>query len=309
MKKIILEARINEYAMRDENPHVPWTADEIAETAAQCRDAGASIVHFHARGEDGSPLHTVEAYAEIIRKIRAKCDVLVHPTLGWFSNDDDPAGRIACVTTLARDPGTKPDIAPIDTGSINLETYDLGTRTFSHADRVYVNRTDTLELYAREFRAAGIKPTLVTWSIGFTRRALAMLDMGLVSEPAYLLVNMTDGPFLTGHPGTPEGLDAHLRFLPPDHRMEWVANIVGGNLLSLAQMTAARGGHLAPGIGDYPYRELGCPSNEEVVRRAAEIVQTAGREIASPEDTREILGMTGPTSVGAPSTAQRPELA
>ena len=171
-----------------------------------------------------------------------------------------------------------------------------------------MNRTDTLELYAREFRAAGIKPTLVTWSIGFTRRALVMLDMGLVSEPAYVLVNMTDGPVLTGHPGTPEGLDAHLRFLPPDRRIEWASNIVGGNLLNLAQVTAERGGHLAPGIGDYPYRELGCPPNEEVVRRAAEIVRRAGREIASPDDTREILGLAVPTSLGSRSTAQPAEI-
>lgn len=293
MKRIILEARINEYAMRDVNPHVPWTPDEIAETAARCRQEGASVVHFHARGEDGSPLNTLDAYADIIRRIRSKCDILVHPTLGWFSNDADPAGRAACVTALARDLATKPDIAPIDTGTVNLETYDPDARTFSDADRVYVNRTDTLELYAREFRQSGIKPMLVTWSVGFTRRALAMIDGGLVSEPAYFLVNMTDGAVLTGHPGTAEGLNAHLQFLPDDRRIEWSANIVGGNLLNLARQAAALGGHVAPGIGDYPYRELGCPPNEEVVRRAAELVRSAGREIASPDDAREILGMIG----------------
>ena len=291
MKKMILEARVNEYAMRDRNPHVPWTADEIAETAARCRDEGAAIVHFHARNEDGSPLHTVEAYAEIIRKIRSKSDILVHPTLGWFSNDGDPAGRVDCVTTLALDPATKPDIAPIDTGSTNLETYDAETRSFSFADRVYMNRTDTLEVYAREFRRSGIKPEIVCWSVGFIRRALALMDMGLVAEPAYFLLNMTDGPYLTGHPGTPAGLRAHLQFLPPDRTIEWTANIVGGNLLDLAETVAEQGGHLAPGIGDYPYVELGCPSNEEVVRMAARTARSAGRELASPDDVRQMLDM------------------
>ena len=169
MKKLILEARINEYAMRDDNAHVPWTSDEIAESAARCREAGASIVHFHARGPDGRPAHTIEIYAEIIRKIRSKCDALIHPTLGWFSNDGNPAARIDCVTTLARDPATKPDFAPIDTGSINLDLYENGR--FSEAGRVYMNRTDTLIDYARAFKVSGIKPILVTWSIGFTRRA------------------------------------------------------------------------------------------------------------------------------------------
>lgn len=291
MKKMILEARVNKYAMRDENPHVPWTADEIAETAARCREAGASIVHFHARDADGAPLHTVEVYAEIIRNIRSKCDILVHPTLGWFSNDEDPAGRSRCVTTLAQDPATKPDFAPIDTGSVNLETYDARTQSFAHADRVYTNRTDTLQHYAAEFAASGIKPVIVTWSIGFTRRAAAMMQMGLIAEPAYFLLNMTDGGYITGHPGTVEGLDAHLRFLPPGRRLEWSANVVGGDLLKLTRVSAERGGHIAPGIGDYAYRELGCPRNEEVIAMAASQARDAGREIATPDDVREMLGL------------------
>ena len=247
-------------------------------------------MHFHARKPDGSPEHSVEVYADIIRKIRAKSDILIHPTLGWFSNDEDPAGRTKCVTTLAKDPATKPDFAPIDTGTINLDQYDPSTKTFSHTERVYKNRTDTLELYAREFRVAGIKPVLVCWSVGFVRRAAALIEMGLIDEPAYFLLNMTDGPYITGHPGTPAGLEAHLRFLPKNRRLEWASNVVGGDLLKLTAMSAERGGHIAPGIGDYAYRELGCPTNEQVVNMAAAGARKAGREIASVEDTRELLG-------------------
>ncbi len=291
MKKLILEARVNEYAMRDENPHVPWSPDEIAESAARCREAGASIVHFHARAPDGSPAHGVDLYAETIRKIRAKCDALIHPTLGWFSNDGDPAGRIDCVTTLAKDPATKPDFAPIDTGSTNLETFDPAARRFEHADRVYLNRTDTLIQYAARFKASGIKPILVTWSVGFTRRAAALIEMGLIDEPAYMLLNMTDGPYITGHPGTEAGLEAHLQFLPPGQRIEWSSNVVGGDLLKLGRMSAERGGHFAPGIGDYAYRELGCPPNEVIVAHGAEIAKASGREIATPDDVREMLAL------------------
>lgn len=291
MKKLILEARINEYSMRDQNPHVPWTPDEIAETAARCREAGASIVHFHARAADGRPAHTVEIYAETIRKIRAKCDVLIHPTLGWFSNDGDPAARINCVTALAKDPATKPDFAPIDTGSINLDLYENGQ--FSEAGRVYLNRTDTMIDYARAFKASGIKPVLVTWSVGFTRRAVALMEAGLIDEPAYMLLNMTDGPYLTGHPGTEAGLEAHLQFLPPGRRIEWSSNVVGGDLLKLGRMSVERGGHFAPGIGDYAYTELGSPTNESIVARGAAIAKASGRELASPDDVREMLDLPG----------------
>jgi hypothetical protein len=96
-------------------------------------------------------------------EIRAKSDIMVHPTLGWFSINRDPAGRVACLLALAQDAATHPDIAPIDTGSTNLETWDVAARRFAHADRVYINRTDALELYAREFRHAGVAPQLVCW--------------------------------------------------------------------------------------------------------------------------------------------------
>ena len=62
-KKLIIEARVNEYMMREHNPHVPWTPAEIAEAAAEAREAGASIVHFHARNPDGYPAHAYETYA------------------------------------------------------------------------------------------------------------------------------------------------------------------------------------------------------------------------------------------------------
>jgi uncharacterized protein (DUF849 family) len=288
---MIIEARINEYAMRDDNPHVPWTPDEIAETAARCYAEGASIIHFHARNADGSPLHGAAAYGEIIRKIRARCDVLVHPTLGWFSNDGDPAGRIDAITALAADPATRPDIAPIDTGSTNLELFDAASGAFTHADRVYRNQTDTLLHYARELRRVGVKPNVVCWSVGFQRRAMAMLQAGELSGPLWMLMNMTDGPYLTGHPGTEIGLEAHLKFLPREAPIEWASNIVGGNLIDLVEMSAMRGGHVAPGIGDYPYVELGSPPNELIIRRAVAIARAAGREIASVAETRDLLGL------------------
>lgn len=290
-KKLIIEARINEYAMREDNPHVPWSPDEIADSAARCWEAGARIVHFHARDREGAPAHSPDIYAEIITKIRAKCDVLIHPTLGWFSNDEDPRARIGCVTTLARDPATRPDLAPIDTGSLNLDLYDRDAKRFSESARVYRNATDTLELYAKELRDWGVKPVLVVWSVGFLRRALAMIEMGLIDAPAYFLLNMTDGPYITGLPGTPEGLDTFLRFLPSDLAHEWTANIVGGDLLALTEHALRQGGHVTPGIGDFAYRDLGSPPNEEIVRRTAGIARKLGREIATTQEAREMLGL------------------
>ena len=90
-QKIIIEARINEYMQRDENPHVPWTPAEIAQAAADCRAEGASIVHYHVRNPDGSPCHDPEMYNDALRRIRDACDILVHPTLGQVTIKGDEA--------------------------------------------------------------------------------------------------------------------------------------------------------------------------------------------------------------------------
>ena len=81
--RVIIEVRCNELTMRDRNPHVPWSPDEIAADAAKCREAGASIVHFHARdARTGAMSGDVGVYADTIRAMRAVSDVLISPTLG-----------------------------------------------------------------------------------------------------------------------------------------------------------------------------------------------------------------------------------
>src|SRR5215813_5741981 len=125
-RKVIVEARLNEYALRERNPQVPWTPAEIAADAALCREAGAALVHFHARdAQSGAPAHETAVYADSIRRIRAACDVLVVPTLG-ASTIRDPLERCAHIPQLARDPATRPDLAPLDLASINVDAYASG---------------------------------------------------------------------------------------------------------------------------------------------------------------------------------------
>lgn len=289
--RIIIEARINEYALRAGNPHIPYSVDEIVRTAVAVRKAGAAILHYHGRGTDGSPDTSAETNAAIIRRVRAETDLLVLPTLGFIANDIAAERRIDTVATLAQDPATRPDIAPIDTGSANLEEWDAVAASFGQADRLYVNTTASLIHYARTLRAAGVKPKMVSWSVGFTRRAMAMMDAGLIAEPGYLLFHLTGGRFLTGHPPTVEGLMAHLAFLPKDRRVQWTVNCLGGNLLPLVPAIAQLGGHVAIGIGDYPYPELDLPDNARLVTEAARLAGLAGRVPATPAEAGRILGI------------------
>ena len=87
------------------------------------------------------------------------------------------------------------------------------------------------------------------------------------------------------------GLQAHLDFLPADKRIVWTVVNYGGNLLALAGAIIAMGGHISIGIGDYPYPELGQPRNADLVRRVVQIARDVGREVATPEEGKRILGI------------------
>lgn len=291
MGKLIIEARVNEYRSRKRNPHVPWLAEEIAVDAAECREAGAAIVHYHARGADGAPDHALHTQAECVRAIRARSDILVHPTLGNARADSDAQARMAPIVALAAEAATRPDFVPFDMGSVNLDWYDARHRRFPSSGVIYSNGTDTLEHFARTAAALGLKPYTVVWNVSFMRQTLAFLDMGLVPEPAFVCFCLTDGGILAGHPATEAGLQAHTAFLPSERRIEWIACAVNASLLPMTEMIIRAGGHVSIGLGDHPFTELGQPGNADLVRRVADQARALGRDVASPEEARAMLGM------------------
>ncbi|MCC7426038.1 MAG: 3-keto-5-aminohexanoate cleavage protein [Alphaproteobacteria bacterium] len=290
-KKLIITARINEYMPRQPNPHVPFTPDEIAETAAACRAAGASLIHFHARNPDGSPSHDPAVYAEIVAKIRARTDVLIDSTLGQITVKED-AARVAHIEHMGGAGTPKPDFAALDTGSTNIDAYDFAAHRFVTTNKVYRNATETCLFLARKIRESGVKPHLSVWAVPFLRTVDAFLDMGAVEQPAYVQLVLTEGGILGGHPATVKGVEAYLDFMPTRHRIEWTVCCKEGNLFSAAAVAIERDGHVAPGIGDYPYPELGCPSNEALVARMAELGRAMGREVATTDEARAMLGIT-----------------
>ena len=142
MEKLVIEVRVNEYMMRDVNPNVPWTADELARDAEATRAAGASVLHFHARNPDGSPAHEYEAYRDSMRAIRNASDLILHPTLGQITIQGDEA-RVSHIPRLVAD-GLKPEFASVDLGSTNIDIYDPHTKSYTSTRKSYVNTTEAL---------------------------------------------------------------------------------------------------------------------------------------------------------------------
>jgi uncharacterized protein (DUF849 family) len=293
--KLVIEVRINEYTMRDGNPHVPYSPEEIASQAVQCWREGASIVHFHARDpRTGAPSCDAGLYADITRRIRAESDLLLMPTNvpenGVLTLDSDEA-RIAPILAIAADPATRPELGPIDLTTTNLDFYDRAARRYTTTDRIYANTTASWQLFARSFTSAGVKPVPLLWTVGSIRALQAHVEMGFFADPLWCEIVLTDGALLIGHPGTVRGLQAFLDFFPPEARWHWSVFCFGGNVFAAAAAAIERSGHVSIGLGDYHYQELGLPTNAELVRRVVALARDMGREIATPREVRTLLGV------------------
>jgi 3-keto-5-aminohexanoate cleavage enzyme len=292
MEKLIIEVRINEYASRKHNPNVPFSPDEICHEALQCWRQGASIIHYHARDpHSGAPSSKTEYYAETARRIHEKSDLVVMPTLGAWTLPS-PEARMSHIVEMARDAATLPEFAPIDMTTSNVDSYDTRKRRFLTEDVVYMNPTKTLRYFAETIRASGVRPYVALWNVSSIRITAAFVEAGLLEKPLYGGIVLSEGGLFAGNPGSVRGLEAMVDFIPPNLPLQWSVMCVGGNLFPLVGAALERGGHIAIGLGDYPYDELGTPRNADLVERIAQMAREMGREIASPPEARTILGLS-----------------
>lgn len=289
MNKLIIEARVNEYAPRGANPRIPFTAAEIAEDAAACREAGAAVVHFHARGADGAPDLSPQAYAHTIGAIRDRSDILVNPTLGSLRRGQVLSAQTHPFLDPDADPRLRPDLVPLCLSSPNWDFFNPAQRAFAGSEKLYLNSTEEIIGSARAATAAGIGLACVCWEVGATRRLAALADAGFVKGPLHAVFHLTSGGMLAGHPGTAEGLQAHLEFLPTGVAVEWAVINLHGSMFPLLEHIIGGGGHVQIGLGDHPYAELGQPCNADLVRHVADTARRLGREIATPQEARALL--------------------
>jgi len=289
MKKLIIEARINELAKKADNPHVAYTPEEIVADALACAEAGAAVIHFHARRPDGSESSLAEDYRAAVTGIRARSDVLIHTTLGKF-HSADAEQRLAHIEALSERSNEKPDIAPLDMGSSNIDFWDPRAKAFTRHGNVYLNTTENLKLMAQRLKGWGIKPQTSLWTVSNARLMGAFVESGLIAEPVFAVCYLAGEGFLAGHPATSAGLRAFVDNLP-SARVEWSVLGLQTDLLRLVPEIIALGGHVSIGLGDYAYAELGRPSNADLVRQVAEIARSTGREVATPQEARAMLGV------------------
>ncbi len=249
-------------------PHVPVAPAEIAQDIADCYNAGASVAHIHARDEEGKPTHRREIFAQIMENILARN----LPIITQIST-----GGRAGKTFEERAEGLvlNPEMASLCTGSTNFP------------NMAYVNTPDFVEYLARIMQEREIKPELEIFDTAMINNALNLAKAGLLREP--LQFNFVLG-IKGALPATPKNLMFLVESLPPGAL--WTVSVIGPNHVPLSTVALAMGGHVRVGIEDNIYYAKGVlATNTKLVERIVRIAREVGREIATPDEARQILGL------------------
>ncbi len=282
------------------SPALPVTAAEIADAAIGAAEAGAAIVHLHARDpQTGRPDQTPEAFEPFLKVLKQRSNCVVNLTTGgapWMRVEE----RVAPAATF------KPEVASLNMGSMNFGLFPMLDRfkTFKHEwerqhlegsrDLVFRNSFQDIEYVLRTLGDAGTRFEFECYDISHLYNLAHFLERGLVRPP--LFVQSVFG-ILGGIGAHPEDV-AHMRrtadrLFGDDYR--WSVLGAGRNQLPVAAMAAAMGGNIRVGLEDSLWAGPGqlAESNAQQVRLARKILEGLGLEVATPDEAREILQLKG----------------
>ena len=255
-------------------PLVPISVDEIVEDVLDCAELGVSIVHIHARDDQGMPTPDPAVYSEIIRRIRRQRQDLIlcvttsgrtHPRLEDRAAVLDLSGE------------SKPDMASLTLGSMNF------ARTAS------VNSPEIIQALAQRMSERGIRPELEVFEAGMINYGKYLMKKGLLQSPGYF--NLLLGNIATAQADEPT-LDLMLGTLPEG--AAWALAGIGDCQLQVHRWAMARGGHVRVGLEDNIYfdeERTTLASNRMQVQRIVELANGIGRQISTPDETRSLLGL------------------
>jgi 3-keto-5-aminohexanoate cleavage enzyme len=253
---------------RADNPNVPYTADEIAESSLRSIEAGASIAALHVREDDGTPSGRPDLFQDVIKKIRAGAPHALTNVSTGGSNTMSIEERMGGLEA-------NPDMCGVETGSMNF-----GDETF------ITSPAAGREVIARAQKQK-ISLEVEAFDVGHIISALNLIEKGILQQP--LRVNLVFG-VPGGMDASPEALDAMLRPLPPE--TFWTVTCVGRHhdrMLALGLLKGASG--VRTGLEDVAYisRGVHAPSNEALVAKLVALAKTLGRDVATADQARELL--------------------
>ena len=259
---------------KDMNPDLPEQPDEIIKSAYECFNEGASIVHIHGRDKSGENTSDPAVFREIRDGIRSQCNLIIQYSTGGGPNLTQEQ-RIECLEVT-------PDMASLNMGS-------LMRISGNYAGVAWSNMPDEIETYVSRMRELGVKPEMEIYNLAMLRDVDAVIRKGLVDKPYY--INLVLGMRYQGAcDATPKILYTLNDFLPEDAVFNCTA--VGPAQLPITTMAMLLGGCVRVGLEDNIYYRKGeLATNAQLVARTVRIARELGKEPATPDEARKILGI------------------
>lgn len=257
-----------------DNPALPVTPAEIAADAEACLEAGASIVHVHARDADGAPTYRADVYREIVAGIRERRPdaIVCVSTSGRVFKELEQRAEV-----LDLDGELKPELASLTLGSLNFPR------------EASVNDPATIRGLAERMAERGIVPELEVFDLGMVDYARYLLERGILRPPLYFNL-------LLGSLGTLAATPLHLALLVEalPEGSTWGAAGIGRFQLDVNALAIAMGGHVRVGLEDSLFLDAAKErpaTNPALVERLVRIARACEREPATPAEARALLGL------------------
>ena len=264
---------------KEANPNLPEQPDEIVAQGVAAAEAGAAILHVHARNPDGSNTMSPEIYSELHERLKAETDAVIQLTTG--GSPTLPVEER--LNTVLLDP----EMCSLNMGLLNF--FIRGEQVF------FANHRSDIERFAREIAARNVKPELEVYSAAMLEEVQHLIGLGIL-EPPYVINLVFHTPTQGGTRGTPENLlDAvgRIRALGEDVRINVTS--MGPTQLPLTTIAMAMGLNVRVGMEDNVLYRKGEPldNNAQLVERAVRIAAELDRPAATPEQARELLALRG----------------
>lgn len=286
--KLVISAALTGAATnRSMNPAVPFTAEEFGDEAKKCFEAGAAIIHIHARHpEKGNPTHELDIIGAILDNIKEKApEVLINLSTA-ISTIVTPKQRITPIETF------KPPLASLNSNSMNFAVGDHKTGQVGLGAKViFANTFDTIQKFAKAMKKAEVKPEIEIYDFGGMYNILHIAKQ----QPKRLLDHPLHFQFvfgvLGGVPFSYENLAHFMNLKPPD--ASWSVCGVAKNQFQAAMCAAPMGGHIRVGLEDNTRMPDGrlAKGSWEQVEWAAKVAKIVNREPATPNEARKIFNL------------------
>lgn len=275
-KVVITAALTGVAANRNQCKWIPYTPQEIADEALACYNAGASVVHIHAREDDGSPSWRVEVFREVMEETRKRCPIIINFSTGAVLVERD--ARIAHIKEL------KPEIAALNMGTMNYAKYSPKRKDFVFSV-VFHNPFEDIMFFLETMKKNDIKPECECFDLGHLESIFPLMDMGVLTDFQVSLIMGVVG----GMAATARNLTHVTSVVPPG--VAWEVIGIGQEQWVLITTALALGGNIRVGLEDNFYLAPGemAQGNGPLVEKAARMTRDVGREPATVEEARAIL--------------------